>query len=125
MFTLIRMGKDRKDIDKDWTLCNVLIIFIQYGVSEKEKGSIFSSQFPLETFPPHSFSSIKFSFNNVTIYWFQLFSLNSSSLFSQYCSFSFLTSYKFLLSFRLYRHHTTTIMINCQFSSCCHSRSYC
>ena len=72
------MGKDRKDIDKDWTLCNVLIVFIQYGVSEKEKGSILSLQLPLETFPPHLFSSIKFSFNNVTVYWFQLFSLNSS-----------------------------------------------
>ena len=35
MFTLIyvRMGKDRKDIDKDWTLCYVYIIYyIERGI---------------------------------------------------------------------------------------------
>ena len=84
MFTLIyvRMGKDRKDIDRDQTLCYVYIIFYIKRVSENEVGSIFSSWFPLKTSPPHSFSYIKFIYNKVTIYWFQLFSLNSSTLFS-------------------------------------------
>ena len=49
MFTLIyvKMGKDRKDIDKDQTLYYVYIIFYIKGVSENEVSSIFSSWFPL------------------------------------------------------------------------------
>ena len=87
-------------------------------------GSIFSAWFPLIFSPPHSFSYIKFIYNKVTVYWFQLFSLNSSLLFSFECSLSFSlcnnTSYRFLLSIRLYRHHMTTILFYCQllFSSC-------
>ena len=104
MFTLIyvRMGKDRKDIDKDQTLYYVYIIFYIKGVSENEVGSIFSSRFPLKTSPPHSFTYIKFKYNKVTVYWFKLFSLNSSPLFSCKCSLSCSlcdnTNYKFLLS---------------------------
>ena len=65
MFTLkyVRMGKDRKDIDKDWTLYYVYIIYHIKGVSENEVGSIFSLQFPLIFSPPHSFSCILLIFN--------------------------------------------------------------
>ena len=52
MFTLIRMGKDRKDRDKDWILCNVFIMLAQYGVLRKENSSIFSSRFLLKSSPP-------------------------------------------------------------------------
>ena len=82
------------------------------------------------TSPLHSLSYIKFSFNKVTVYWFQLFSLNSSSLCSYYCCLSFSLcgnsrSY-FLLSIRLYWHHTVMILSYCQLlsSSCSHSRSW-
>ena len=54
------MGKDRKDKNKDWTLCYLYYnIYTIWGI-RKEKGSIFSLQFLLETFPPHSFYKVQF-----------------------------------------------------------------
>ena len=53
MFTLIRMGKDSKDRDKDWILCIYNINTI--GDIRKENGSIFSSWFLLKCSPPHYF----------------------------------------------------------------------
>ena len=53
MFTLIRMGKDSKDRDKDWILCIYNINTM--GDIRKENGSIFSLQFPLKCSPPHYF----------------------------------------------------------------------
>ena len=84
----------------------------------------------VNTSPLHSLSYIKFRFNKVTVYWFQLFSLNSSFLFSHYCSLSFSlcgnTSFKFLLSIRLYWHHMATLLFYCQLlsSSCGNSISW-
>ena len=50
MFTLIRMGKDSKDRDKDWILCIYNINTI--GDIRKENSSIFSLQFLLKCSPP-------------------------------------------------------------------------
>ena len=37
-----RTGKDRKDIDKDWTLCNVFTIFYTIrGISKMKKALYF------------------------------------------------------------------------------------
>ena len=44
MFTLIRMGKDRKDIDKDWILCNIYTVNTIWGI-RKENSSIISLWF--------------------------------------------------------------------------------
>ena len=90
MFTLIyvRTGKDRKDTDRDQTLCYVYIIFyIKRGIRKWSWLYYYLCGFPLKYSPPHSFSYIKFIYSKVTIYWFQLFSLNSSSL-SSYLTFS-------------------------------------
>ena len=50
MFTLIRMGKDSKDRDKDWILCIYNINTI--GDIRKENGTIFSLQLLLKCSPP-------------------------------------------------------------------------
>ena len=49
------------------------------GYQKMKMALYFLSRFPLKTSPPHSFSYIRFIYNKVTVYWFQLFSLNSSS----------------------------------------------
>ena len=95
------------------------------------KCSIFSSRFPLKTSPPHSFSYIKFIYNKVTVYWFQLLSLNSSPLclaLNVLFHFHNLVTQgtSFYCQIRLYWHHTTIILFYCQFlfSSCSNSRSW-
>ena len=60
MFTLIRMGKDSKDRDKDWILCIYNINTM--GDIRKENGSIFSLQFLFRCSPPHHFCN-KVSYN--------------------------------------------------------------
>ena len=102
---MIRMGKDKKDRNKDWTLCNVFIMLTQYGVSEKKNGSIFSLQFLLESSPPCSFC------NKVTFIDSGYFH-GTVPFTYQYCSFSFSQVTGFSCHIRLYRHLTFGLLSN-------------
>ena len=104
MFTLIRTGKDRKDRDKDWILCNVFIIVNTIGGIRKENGSIFSSQFLLKCSPPcwiyNKVTYIKSDYMYITV------------TLSQYCFFLCSQSTCFYCHIRLYRHHMIYLLSN-------------
>ena len=65
------------------------IILHKKGYQKMNVALYFLCCFHYNLSPMHSFSCVNFRFNKVIIYWFQLFSLNSSSLFSLYCSLLF------------------------------------
>ena len=95
MFTLIRMGKDRKDRDKDW-------IFCIYNVNTTTD-SIFSSWFLLKCSPPC------WIYNKVTYQvWLYLYNSSLESILFFLCSQS---TYIYCY-IGLDRHHTICLLSN-------------
>ena len=132
MFTLIyvRMGKDRKGIGKDQTLCYIYLIFyIKWDIRKGKWLYIFFAVF-INICPPHSFPFIKFIYNShcllVPVVFIEQFlfvlAVNVLPLF--HYAVTQVTS--FLLSIRLYWHHTAIILFYYQLwsSSCGNSISW-
>ena len=85
MFTLIRMGKDSKDRDKNWILCIYNINTI--GDIRKENCPIFSLQFLLKCSPPcQNYNEVTYINSNyiLTVPLSLVFFLNSQSSYF-YC----------------------------------------
>ena len=132
MFTLIRMGKDRKDKDKEWTLCYIYIMFyIVWDIRKIEERLYIFFMVPIINISTTYFHLDKVQIQQshcllVPVVFIEQFPF----LFSFECSLPFslcnIKSYKFLLSIRLYWHHTTTILFYCHllFSSWGNSESW-
>ena len=103
MFMMIRMGKRKKDRDKDWTLCKVLIMLTQYGVSEKKMALYFPCSSCWKVL--HHAQFVTKSLLLIPVIFMEQF-----LLLSQYCSFSFSQVTSFYCPFRLYWHHTISLL---------------
>ena len=124
MFTLIRTGKDRKDKDKDWTLC--YLYYNIYTVTD------YCYQFRLNQHHTIGLLSIFITIQDPIIYYVATqdpivivyFSSCGNSI--SYCQFIFFIMQQLKILFSIYIFHhaaTQNPIVNLYFSSCVNSIS--